>query len=160
MIICKRQKRKLCGNRKNEFWRNWQYIDSWGDSLKTLLKQAIQVRENAYAPYSKFKVGAAVRGKSGQIYLGCNVENASYGLTSCAERNAIFQAIAQGEQNLSEILVVADTQEPVVPCGACRQVMQEFGIKTVYRSNLAGTVVQHKLSELLPIGFKSTDMEV
>lgn len=128
--------------------------------MQELLEQALLVREKAYAPYSKFKVGAAVRGGSGHIHTGCNVENASYGLTSCAERNAIYQAIAQGEQNLREILVLADTKEPVVPCGACRQVMQEFGITVVYRANINGLLVCNTLEELLPLGFKKTDMEV
>lgn len=128
--------------------------------MQELLEQALLVREKAYAPYSKFKVGAAVRGGSGHIHTGCNVENASYGLTSCAERNAIYQAIAQGEQNLKEILVLADTKEPVVPCGACRQVMQEFGINVVYRANISGQLVCNTLEELLPLGFKKTDMEV
>ena len=128
--------------------------------MQELLEQALLVREKAYAPYSKFKVGAAVRGGSGHIHTGCNVENASYGLTSCAERNAIYQAIAQGEQNLKEILVLADTKEPVVPCGACRQVMQEFGITVVYRANINGLLVCNTLEELLPLGFKKTDMEV
>lgn len=128
--------------------------------MHELLEQALLVREKAYAPYSKFKVGAAVRGGSGHIHTGCNVENASYGLTSCAERNAIYQAIAQGEQNLREILVLADTKEPVLPCGACRQVMQEFGITVVYRANINGLLVCNTLEELLPLGFKKTDMEV
>lgn len=128
--------------------------------MHELLEQALLVREKAYAPYSQFKVGAAVRGGSGHIHTGCNVENASYGLTSCAERNAIYQAIAQGEQNLKEILVLADTKEPVVPCGACRQVMQEFGINVVYRANINGQLVCNTLEELLPLGFKKTDMEV
>lgn len=128
--------------------------------MHELLEQALLVREKAYAPYSQFKVGAAVRGGSGHIHTGCNVENASYGLTSCAERNAIYQAIAQGEQNLKEILVLADTKEPVVPCGACRQVMQEFGITVVYRANINGQLVCNTLEELLPLGFKKTDMEV
>ena len=128
--------------------------------MQELLEQALLVREKAYAPYSKFKVGAAVRGGSGHIHTGCNVENASYGLTSCAERNAIYQAIAQGEQNLREILVLADTKEPVVPCGACRQVMQEFGITVVYRANINGLLVCNTLEELLPLGFKKTEMEV
>lgn len=128
--------------------------------MHELLEQALLVREKAYAPYSQFRVGAAVRGGSGHIHTGCNVENASYGLTSCAERNAIYQAIAQGEQNLKEILVLADTKEPVVPCGACRQVMQEFGINVVYRANINGQLVCNTLEELLPLGFKKTDMEV
>lgn len=82
-------------------------------------------------PYSGFAVGAAVRGQNGRIYWGCNVENASYGLSNCAERTAIFQAVAAGECQLLELAVIADTIEPVAPCGACRQVMAEFGSCTL-----------------------------
>ena len=128
--------------------------------MQELFRQAKSVRENAYVPYSKFKVGAAVRAISGEIYVGCNVENASYGLTSCAERNAIFQALATGEQIITEVLVIADTQEPVMPCGACRQVMQEFGVELVHCANLKGQIQSKELDKLLPLGFKKADMEV
>lgn len=92
-----------------------------------LVAPAWEVRDRAYAPYSKFRVGAALLGVDGVIYRGCNVENLSFGLTICAERNAIAQAVAAGCLKFTALVVVADTKEPVSPCGACRQVMAEFG---------------------------------
>lgn len=124
-----------------------------------LLKSASLARENAYAPYSKFAVGAAVEAGSGKIYSGCNVENAAYGLTNCAERTAIFNAVSCGEDHLVRILVLADTAEPISPCGACRQVMWEFNIQEVILCNMAGSYKVFELSELLPYAFGSEDME-
>ena len=118
-----------------------------------VLEAALAVRSRAYAPYSHFAVGAAVQAKSGAIYSGCNVENASYGLTVCAERNALFQAIAAGEREFSILAVVADTPQPVAPCGACRQVMAEFGVDIIVLANLAGDVLVYRLEELLPAAF-------
>jgi cytidine deaminase len=92
-----------------------------------LITAAWAVREQAYAPYSNFQVGAALLGADGVIYRGCNVENLSFGLTICAERNAIAQAVAAGCRKFTALVVVAETREPVSPCGACRQVMAEFG---------------------------------
>lgn len=117
-----------------------------------LLAAAIKARQNAYAPYSKFKVGAAVRTADG-IYQGCNVENASYGLTCCAERNAIFAAIAGGAKGIEALCVVADTKEPVSPCGACRQVMAEFKIPKIILANLEGKAAIYTYDELLPYSF-------
>ena len=119
-----------------------------------VLEAALAVRDQAYAPYSRFAVGAAVQAKSGVIYSGCNVENASYGLTMCAERIALFQAIAAGEREFSLLAVVADTPQPVAPCGACRQVMAEFGVDTIVLANLAGDVSVYRLEELLPAAFR------
>lgn len=118
---------------------------------------AIQAREKAYVPYSDFKVGAAVLGKSGRIYTGCNIENASYGLSNCAERTAIFKAISEGETALTTIAVVADTPEPVSPCGACRQVMAEFGISQIILMNLNGKRRIVNMDELLPFSFAKSD---
>ena len=124
-----------------------------------LMKAALAVRDNAYVPYSRFAVGAAVEGASGRIYSGCNVENASYGLTNCAERTAVFNAISAGESKLLRLLVVADTTGPVAPCGACRQVMQEFSIQEIILCNTAGDFMTVVMSELLPYGFGSEQMK-
>ncbi|WP_094606236.1 Cytidine deaminase [Sporomusa silvacetica DSM 10669] len=126
--------------------------------MEELVKAAISAREEAYVPYSGFKVGAAVQGKSGRIYSGCNIENASYGLSNCAERTAIFKAVSEGEQELIAIAVVADTSGPVSPCGACRQVMAEFGIRQIILSNLNGKQRTVTIEELLPFSFAKGDV--
>ncbi|MFN3421112.1 MAG: cytidine deaminase, partial [Armatimonadota bacterium] len=116
-----------------------------------------QVRKNAYAPYSQFRVGAALLGKSGRIYVGCNVENASYGLTICAERNAIFSAVASCEREFVA-LVVAGQDAQVFPCGACRQVLAEFCDNLPIRIvGEDGTQVETSLRELLPHAFRFKD---
>lgn len=116
-----------------------------------LLAQAIKTRTAAYAPYSRFAVGAALETRSGRVFTGCNVENLSFGLTCCAERNAIFAAVAAGERDFVRIVVVADSREPVTPCGACRQVMAEFSDELEVRSvNLQGVEYTANLRELLP----------
>ena len=120
---------------------------------KELLEVALVARERAYAPYSKFLVGAAVRAESGKIYTGCNVENASFGLTVCAERNALFAAVGAGERKFTALCVVGDTEEPISPCGACRQVMAEFKVPCIILANLQGDVKEYTLEELLPYGF-------
>lgn len=120
---------------------------------KELLEAALATRERAYAPYSKFLVGAAVRAESGKIYTGCNIENASYGLTVCAERNALFNAVGAGERKFNALCVVGDTEEPISPCGACRQVMAEFKVPCIILANLLGDVKEYTLEELLPYGF-------
>ena len=124
-----------------------------------LLKAALTARTRAYAPYSGFAVGAAVEAESGRIYSGCNVENASLGLTVCAERIAIFNAVSAGETKLRRLLVVANSAGPVSPCGACRQVMQEFNLSEVILCNVAGNCRMLTLSELLPYGFNREQME-
>ena len=118
-----------------------------------LLNAALSARERAYAPYSKFLVGAAVLAKSGKIYTGCNIENASYGLTVCAERNALFSAVGAGEREFTALCVVGDTEAPISPCGACRQVMAEFKVPRIILANLKGDVKEYTLEELLPYGF-------
>lgn len=125
------------------------------NNIADLLAAAWQIRGRAYAPYSRFKVGAAVLGTTGRIYCGCNVENASFGLTVCAERVAVFQAVAAGERELTALAVVSDAPVPAMPCGACRQVMAEFGIELVVAANLAGQYRCIRLSDLLPQAFSA-----
>lgn len=119
-----------------------------------LLQVALSARERAYAPYSKFLVGAAVLAASGKIYKGCNIENASYGLTVCAERNALFAAVGAGEREFAALCVVGDTSAPISPCGACRQVMAEFKVPRIILANLKGDIKEYTLEEILPFGFK------
>lgn len=126
--------------------------------MEELIRAARQAYDRAYAPYSCFSVGAAVLASDGTIYQGCNIENASYGLTMCAERTAIYSAIAAGCRQLQAIAVVADTPGPASPCGACRQVMVEFGIHRVIMANKAGSVREASLAELLPFAFSEDDM--
>ena len=118
-----------------------------------LLEEARRRRAFAYAPYSHFAVGAAVRGASGKIYGGCNVENAAFSVTNCAERTAIFQAVAAGETSFTALAVVAEGAAPVSPCGACRQVMAEFRVPRVLMANVAGEVREMTLEALLPEAF-------
>ncbi len=121
---------------------------------KELVEAAREVRERAYAPYSNFKVGAAIRTRDGKIYTGCNVESASYGLTVCAERVAIWKAVSEGETEFTEIAVVADTDELTPPCGVCRQIIWEFcnDIPVIF-ANLKGDSEIVQMSELLPRAF-------
>ncbi|WP_293720236.1 cytidine deaminase [uncultured Phascolarctobacterium sp.] len=127
---------------------------------KKLLAAALAARENAYAPYSKFKVGAAVETADGHIFTGCNVENASYGLTCCAERNAVFAAIGSGARSFKALCVVADTEEPVAPCGACRQVLAEFPFEKIILANCKGLTKIMTVTELLPDGFGPEALEL
>lgn len=117
--------------------------------LDKLLESAWAARESAYAPYSNFSVGAAVLASDGRIFTGCNVENLSFGLTNCAERVAIGSAIAAGVRDFEVVVVVADTAVPISPCGACRQVMAEFGIPRVLLANRSRQL-EFRLDELLP----------
>jgi cytidine deaminase len=124
-----------------------------------LLDAARRARENAVAPFSKFRVGAAVRTKSGKIYSGCNVENASYGLTICAERVAIFKALSEGERKFDAVAVVTDTDKLTPPCGACRQIIWEFcGDSEIVLGNLKGRAEIHRMSALLPLPFDSSNL--
>jgi cytidine deaminase len=122
-----------------------QYTD------QQLVMQAIEVAGRAYAPYSRFHVGAVLVGKDGRIFSGCNVENISYGLTICAERNAVFTAVAAGCREFVKIVITADTELPASPCGACRQVLAEFNPDLeVVLSNFRGQTETFRLSQLLP----------
>jgi cytidine deaminase len=124
------------------------------DTEEKLIEAAKKARERAFAPYSNFKVGAALLGKNGETFTGCNVENASYGLTMCAERVAIFKAISEGANCFERIVVVADTENLTPPCGACRQIIWEFcGDIPVTFANLQGAVETVQMSELLPRAF-------
>lgn len=116
---------------------------------ESLVDAAWDVRQRAYAPYSKFLVGAALLAADGRVFVGCNVENISYGLTNCAERVAIGAAIAAGVRDFVAVAVVADTTVPISPCGACRQVLAEFGVPQVMLANRAEQIV-FRLDELLP----------
>jgi cytidine deaminase len=118
-----------------------------------LLLRAREAQQNAYAPYSKFRVGAAILLDSGEIFTGCNVENASYGLTNCAERSAIFAAVSQlgsAKVRVSAVAVVNDHNAPCSPCGACRQVIAEFGKDAVIWYQGRNGVQQSTIRELLP----------
>ena len=129
---------------------------------KELLKMAIKARENAYAPYSKFKVGAAILLANGEYILGCNVENASYGLANCAERTALFSMIAKGynKNDVVAMAIVGDTKNPISPCGACRQVMVELLPKNcpIILGNLKENIKELKLEEFLPYSFDDGDL--
>jgi cytidine deaminase len=125
-----------------------------------LIEEAKKARSQAYVPYSKFQVGAAILANNGEVIHGCNVENASYGLSNCAERTAIFKAVSEGKKDFAAIAIVADTKRPVPPCGACRQVMAEFFDEDtpVYLSNLHGDMEETTVKELLPGAFTPEDL--
>lgn len=123
-------------------------------SEKELIEAATRVRENSYAPFSDFRVGSALETEDGDIIAGCNVESASYGLTVCAERVAIWKAISEGKRKIKHIAVVADTEELTPPCGVCRQIIWEFGGDIpVILANLKGKTETVQMSELLPRAF-------
>jgi cytidine deaminase len=126
---------------------------------ETLLSAARSARENAHAPYSNFRVGAGLRATSGRIFGGCNVENATYGLTVCAERVAIFKAISEGERGFDAIAVVTDTDSLTPPCGSCRQLIWEFcGDVPVILANLKGNVETIRMSDLFPKPFDASSL--
>ena len=119
-----------------------------------LVQVALRARENAYAAYSNFKVGAALEASNGRVFTGCNVENATYGLTVCAERVALWKAISEGERGFARLAVVTESEPPASPCGACRQLLWEFcGNIEVVLANLSGLTESHRLSGLLPRPF-------
>jgi len=122
--------------------------------LDQLLERAVEARKNSYSPYSKFPVGAAVLTRGGKIYTGCNVENAAYGLTICAETSAVIKAVSEGSQDIVAVAVVADTEDVCRPCGSCRQVILEFGDEIVIiMGNLKGDKETKNIKELIPLGF-------
>ncbi|OYV99143.1 MAG: cytidine deaminase [Acidobacteria bacterium 37-65-4] len=122
--------------------------------LEELIRSAKAVREHAHEPYSHFKVGAALRSQDGRIFTGCNVENATFGLTVCAERVAIFKAVSEGVTKFTHIVVVAATDTLTPPCGACRQIIWEFcGNIPVTLTNLEGKVEHFQMSDLFPRPF-------
>lgn len=125
-----------------------------------LIAEAKKIRSEAYVPYSEFPVGAALLTKSGNVYTGCNIENAAYSVSCCAERVAIFKAIADGENDFSEMAVVADTNRPVPPCGSCRQVMSEFfdSAMNVHLTNLNDQSKTVTVRDLLPFSFQKDDL--
>ncbi len=121
---------------------------------KELMAEAERARESSYAPYSRFSVGAAIAGRSGRIYHGCNVENASFGLTCCAERTAVFKAVSEGEKLFTAIAVTAGPGRGAAPCGACRQVLYEFSpLMWVYWRDTRGRIVRRRLRALLADAF-------
>ena len=123
---------------------------------KELLRLADEAKNNAYAPYSGFKVGAALIAGSGSVYTGTNVENATYGATCCAERTAVFKAVSEGEKEVQAIAIASDSEDYIVPCGICRQVLAEFGTDSmkVICSNGSGLYRVHTLGSLLPNAFR------
>jgi cytidine deaminase len=127
-------------------------------TIADLMDQAHQARRNAYAPYSNYAVGAAVLARSGQVYVGANVENAAYPTTMCAERSAVFSAVAKGERSFDVIVVM--TENGVAPCGACRQVLSEFGLDLqVVTTDAEGNVALNtRLAELIPDAFGPQDL--
>jgi cytidine deaminase len=118
---------------------------------------ALAARQNAHAPFSKFKVGAAVEDETGRIFTGCNIENATFGLTLCAERVAIFKAMSEGARKFRRIAIVADTPKLTPPCGACRQILWEFcGDIEIVLANLSGAAETLRLATLFPRGFDAS----
>lgn len=124
------------------------------EATRDLLAAAAAAREHAHAPYSGFRVGAAVRTADGRVFTGCNIENATYGLTLCAERVAVFKAMSEGAREFVQVAVVADTDPLTPPCGACRQILSEFCPRAeIVLGNLAGQVATRRMEELLPSPF-------
>jgi cytidine deaminase len=129
-------------------------------NIDELIVEAKKARELAYVPYSTFKVGAALLTKDGKVYHGCNIENAAYSATNCAERTALFKAYSDGDKEFTALAVVADTERPVPPCGVCRQVIAELcpSDLKVYLTNLKGDIKELTVAELLPGAFTAEDL--
>ena len=128
------------------------------EMIEKLIEAATAVRDNAYAPYSDYAVGAALLTADGEIHTGCNVENASFGISLCAERNAVATAVAAGAGQFHAIAVFTRSSPPAAPCGACRQVLAEFGDFPVILANLAGDRHETTVSRLLPKPFQGADL--
>ncbi|AZQ48135.1 TPA: cytidine deaminase [Bacillus cereus] len=128
---------------------------------KKYIEEANKMLSKAYIPYSKFPVGAALVTKEGKIYTGCNIENASYGLCNCAERTAIFKAVSEGERDFSYLVITGETDGPISPCGACRQVIAEFcePKMPVLLTNVKGDEKEVTVEQLLPGAFSIEDLK-
>lgn len=129
-------------------------------SYEELVQKAAEAKEKAYVPYSKFRVGAAILTEDDQVFTGCNIENASYSLTNCAERTTIFKAVSEGYHKFKAIALSTDTEEITSPCGACRQVLMEFGANIdVIMANVQGQYRVYKAKDLLPLAFSPEKLE-
>ncbi|MEH7353192.1 cytidine deaminase [Neobacillus drentensis] len=131
-------------------------------NIEQLIEEAKKAREKAYVPYSKFGVGAALLTTDGKIYHGCNIENAAYSMCNCAERTALFKAYSEGDRDFQMLAVVADTERPCSPCGACRQVISELcpSDMKVVLTNLQGDIQEITVKDLLPNAFSPEDLHV
>ena len=130
--------------------------------INQLVELALRARERAYVPYSHFRVGACLMSKNGTLYCGCNIENAAYTPTNCAERTAVFKAVSEGKKDFLAIAVVGDREEPLTPCGVCRQVLTEFvdgSTFEVIMEDGAGGIKVMKLEELFPASFSPKDLQ-
>ena len=130
--------------------------------MEILIQAATEAREKAYAPYSRYKVGAALLGRSGKIYTGCNVENSSYGATICAERTAVVKAVSDGETEIVAVAVAGDSERYTFPCGICRQVISEFGKDDtkVICINKNGQYKIYDLKDIIPHAFTGEDLDL
>lgn len=130
-------------------------------SQETLIEKANEMLDYAYVPYSNFPVGAAILSKTGEIFTGCNVENSSYGLSNCAERTAIFKAVSEGSQEFDKMVITGNTDGPISPCGACRQVISEFCAPDmpVILTNVDGNTEETTVGALLPGAFRPGDLK-
>ena len=149
----KRERRSKLDRRRVDGWQAVS-LEPSAASETPLFEAAREVRRRAVAPYSRFLVGAALEHHDGTVSTGCNIENASYGLTMCAERVALFKALSDGVKQFKRILVIADTESPTPPCGPCRQLLWEYcGDIEVILANLEGPVARYRMLELLPLPF-------